>query len=293
MQRLHLHAQGLAQKARGQLFDVFGVGGGEQQRLPALGSLRDDLGDGVVKAHVEHAVGLVEDQRIEPVEPQRGLAQMFLDATGRTDDDMGAVLERTDLRADRHPAAEGQDLDVARSARESAQLLGDLVGEFARRAQHQRLAAEVARVQGLEQGDAEGRRLAAAGLGLGDHILALEHRRQALGLDRRHLAIAEGVEVGLGGGAQRQAGEGRTGHGRDSGRRAQFNRSVGMACGKHSVKRLAEPCAATRIRKASLAFTGDPFCFAYCLSLPSCLSPRSWPKSRVSTAATKTSVSNR
>ena len=41
-------------------FDAVRVGGGEQQGLPALGELADDLGDAVV-AHVEHPVGFVED----------------------------------------------------------------------------------------------------------------------------------------------------------------------------------------------------------------------------------------
>src|SRR5690606_5097601 len=129
------------------------------QRLPPARRLPDDLGDGVVETHVEHAIGFVEYQRIEPVELQRALLQVLLHASGRADDDVRAVLQRADLRADGNAAAQCQDLDVVCRAGQPAQLLGDLIGQLARRAEHQGLAAEVTRVERLQQGNAEGRRL--------------------------------------------------------------------------------------------------------------------------------------
>ena len=91
--------------------------------------------------------------------------------------------------------------------------LRDLVGEFAGRAEHQRLAAEVARVDRVEQADAEGGGLAAAGLGLGNQVHALEHYRQALRLNRGHLGVTEGLEVRQHGGGKRQRRESGVGHG--------------------------------------------------------------------------------
>jgi hypothetical protein len=64
------------------------------------------------------------------------------------------------------------DLDVVLGARQPADLLRHLVGQLARRAQHQRLHGKAARVQLGQQGQGEGRRLAAAGLGLGDEVVA-------------------------------------------------------------------------------------------------------------------------
>ncbi|MNE30336.1 hypothetical protein D3C80_1238440 [compost metagenome] len=145
--RLQLDALRLAHEARGQLLDAFRVGGGEQQGLPLGRGLLDDLADRVDKAHVEHAVGFVEDQVVEAVELEGALAQVFEDAPRGADDDMRAMLQRADLRAEGHAAAQGQHLDVVGAARQQADFLGHLVGQFAGRAQHQRLAAEVALIE--------------------------------------------------------------------------------------------------------------------------------------------------
>ena len=71
-----------------------------------------------------------------------------------------------------------------------------------------------------EQPEPERGCLAAAGPGLGDHVAAGEHRGQHRGLDRRHLGVAEGVEVGQHGGRERETGEGEV-H-----RRIELDRSV-------------------------------------------------------------------
>ncbi len=210
-----------------QFADGIGERGREQQALPLLVGAPGDLTDGLLEAHVEHAVGLVEHQGVEAVDLQRALAQVLLHAPRCADDDVGTMLQRADLRAEGHTATQGQYLDVVGGARQTADLLGDLVGQLACRAQHQRLATEVARVERVQQADAEGGGLAAAGLGLGDQIPALENQRQAGGLDRRHLGIADGGEVGLHGGGKGQAGEGVGGHGRSSGMEKQAGSVAG------------------------------------------------------------------
>ncbi len=181
----------IAHEFRSQLLDAHRVGRGEQQSLPALRGLDDDVFDGVVETHVEHAVGFVEDQRVQAIEHQRTLAQVLLNAPRGADDDVRAVLQRSDLRAERDATAQGQDFDVVFGAGQTTDFLGHLVGQFAGRANHQRLAPEVARVDRVEQADAERGGLAAAGLGLGDQVHPLEDHRQALRLDRRHLGITE------------------------------------------------------------------------------------------------------
>src|SRR5690606_39275050 len=90
---------------------------------------------------------------------------------------------------------------------QGAQLAADLVGQLAGRAQHQRLAARFGRIQPLQQAQAEGGGLAAAGGGLRQQVAALEDRRQRLRLDRRGGGIAQGVQAGTQGGGKRQRGE--------------------------------------------------------------------------------------
>ena len=167
------------------------VGGGEEQGL-LLGRGGGDQGaDLFLKTHVEHAVGFVQDQRLQGVEIEAPPAQMVEQAAGRADHHMGAMFQRAELGGEGDAAAEGQDLDVVGKAGQASQFLADLVGQFAGRAEHQRLHARGARLQVRQQADAEGGGLAAAGLGLGDHVLAGEDQRQGVGLNRRHFGIAE------------------------------------------------------------------------------------------------------
>ena len=67
---------------------------------------------------------------------------MIEQATGGTDHQMGAMLQRTQLGTEGNAAAHGQYFDVVGKAGKTPQLLADLVGEFPGRAEHQRLHPE-------------------------------------------------------------------------------------------------------------------------------------------------------
>jgi len=51
--------------------DAARQGGGEQHRLPVLRRGGQDRVEVLGEAHVEHLVGLVEDQHLQLVQPQR------------------------------------------------------------------------------------------------------------------------------------------------------------------------------------------------------------------------------
>ena len=126
-----------------------------------------------------------------PDRSSRVALQVVVDAAGRADDDIDAVLERRALALDRAAAAEREHPRVRQRAREPAQLVGDLGGELAGRAQHERPGATAARRDPRQQREAERTGLAGAGRGLPEDVAALEHRGQGERLDRRHLAVAE------------------------------------------------------------------------------------------------------
>ena len=86
-------------------------------------------------------------------------------------------------------------------------MFADLVGEFARRAQHQRLQADLRRVDAMQQRQAESSGLAAASGRLRDQVAAFDQRGQALGLHRRHLNVAQGIQALEKCGIERQVGE--------------------------------------------------------------------------------------
>ncbi len=56
-------AHRLLQHLMRQMHDVAGHGGGEEQRLALLRQRRHDAAHVLDEAHVEHAVGLVDDER--------------------------------------------------------------------------------------------------------------------------------------------------------------------------------------------------------------------------------------
>ena len=66
----------------------------------------------------------------------------------------------------------------------------------------------------MQDAEGEGQRFAAAGVGLGDQVAALQDQRQALGLDGRHVDVAEALEVAQQRRRQWQGGEVSGGHGK-------------------------------------------------------------------------------
>ena len=65
--------------------------------------------------------------------------QVVQDSSGGSHHDVRAMSQAGELVAKGHAATQRQRLDVVLGARESADLLGDLIGQFAGGAQHQRL----------------------------------------------------------------------------------------------------------------------------------------------------------
>ncbi len=94
-----------------------------------------------------------------------------------------------------------------------AQRLRDLDAQLARRREHERLHVRVGRVDELDHRQAERRRLAGAGLGLADHVAALEQLGDRLLLDRARRLVADVLERVEDGCGQAEVGEG--GHPRD------------------------------------------------------------------------------
>ena len=170
----------------GEVLDPEAEGGGEEEGLAVLGlgQVAEELPDVVDEAHVEHAVGLVDDEEAHVAEEHLALGDEVLDAARGADDDLDVVAEHVDLGAVAHAAVEGAALYVE----VLAELLGfalDLGGELAGGREDEDLAA-VLLVDGhdaLEDRDEEGGGLAGAGLGLGVDVLAREGVGEDLFLD--------------------------------------------------------------------------------------------------------------
>ena len=190
----HRVGQDLAREAR----DFVRHGGGKQQRLAGLGQGRDDLSDVAHEAHVEHPVGLVEDEELDRLEPRAPLAHEVEQAARRGDENVDAAAQGVDLRlladaAEDHGLAQMQMLAVG------AELVADLDREFAGRRQDQGARAArpvVCALSGklMENRQREGRRLAGAGLGDAQHVPAGEKFGDGPRLDRRRDYMVSGIQ---------------------------------------------------------------------------------------------------
>ena len=188
---------GIAQDRAGQPPDVVGEGRREHEVLALLRQQLEDPLDVGQEAHVEHPVGLVEDEDLDLAEVGDLLADEVEQPAGRGDEDLDAAAQRLDLRVHRHAAVHDGRAQRDRPA-VGADALVDLHGEFAGRDEDER-ADRVAgrregrvgvRAQPVEDGQGEGRGLAGAGLGGGEDVAALEDEGDGGCLDRRGGGVA-------------------------------------------------------------------------------------------------------
>ena len=127
---------------------------------------------------------------------QRAAVDVVDGPPGRGHDDVHAVAQRAELAPDRLAAVHRDDLGAAgpgRSARSPP--------TPARRARGsgtstRAIGSPRRAVDHLQRGQREGRRLAGAGGGLAEHVVAGEHLGHGVALDRRRLLVAEGGHRG-------------------------------------------------------------------------------------------------
>ena len=261
LRRIDLHLLRRTHHALGQALDARREGGAEHHGLVALDGQLVDLGQVVRETQVEHAVGFVDDQELDLVELDLTVALQVEQAARGRDHQVGVLqlgdLDRvgnaTDHVGDAHAAAMLDQLD---------RILGDLLREFARRAQDQ--GARNGRGEMTRQ-----QRVLALGLlrcrlagsfgfgdlavpvgalgGLGSSLLleqGVQHRQQegsglaATGLARHHQvgeAFAMATVHGLGDGGvlhQGRLGEAEVGNGlHQLGRQAQGSKGVRQCSG--------------------------------------------------------------
>ena len=138
--RRDLDPLGVLQDLRRELGDVARHGGGEQQRLALLGDRADDAAHVADEAHVEHAVGLVEDEEGHVAELHVAALDQVEQAARRGDQDVDAARQGLDLAAIAQAADDGAEAQ-AEAAAVGVEAAGDLDRELAGRRQHERARA--------------------------------------------------------------------------------------------------------------------------------------------------------
>ena len=183
------HVHGIGQPLVGQRANGRGQRGGEQQRLPPLGTFGHDPPQIVDKAHVEHPIGLVEDQHFDVRQVHEALLHQVQQPPGRGDQDVDAVVQGPHLRRLAH-AAVNRGLPHGGIAAVSLETLADLQCQFAGRGEHQRadlpsppIDAALVAAEPLQGGQGEGGRLAGSRLRTAQHVAPFENRRNGGGLN--------------------------------------------------------------------------------------------------------------
>ena len=113
--------------------------GGEEQRLALGGQRAEQLLHFLAEAHVEHAVGLVEDGHLMLLRVEGTAAQMVEQAAGRADDDVGAIAQSAKLAVHRRAAVDRRGAADRAGGAEAVDFLADLHRELAGRAEDQHL----------------------------------------------------------------------------------------------------------------------------------------------------------
>ena len=148
------------------------------------------------KAHVQHPVGFVQDERLDFGQVHIALLQMVEQPARRGDDDVHAAPQLLHLLGHARAAVDGRARAGRCLCRRGANCVFDLDGQFAGRDEDQgaRVAA-VAVLELVEDGQGEDGGLAAAGLGAGDQVPAAQGGGQGQRLDLGGGDVAGGGEV--------------------------------------------------------------------------------------------------
>ena len=133
--QLGLDPNRLIRVRAGELADGAVERGGEEHRLAVVGDAAQDLVDLRLEAHVEHPVGLVEDEDRDGVERDEAAVHQVLQPARRGDEHVG-LLGLRGLRREGDAAVDGGDLEPARLA-ELGEDFGHLNRELARRHEHE------------------------------------------------------------------------------------------------------------------------------------------------------------
>ena len=133
---------------------------------------------------LEHLVALVEDKVLDALGDQLLVPHELRDAARRAHDDVRRLrLEDPLVLGDGDAAVEDLGLGVGEVAGEALELVGDLVGELARVAEHQRAHLRLLRLQLVQAREHEDGRLPHPRLCLAEHVHAEDGLRDALVLD--------------------------------------------------------------------------------------------------------------
>jgi hypothetical protein len=161
--------------------------------LPLLGQQFQNFSDVANKAHVQHAIGFIQDKEVHVFEVQKALIVEIQQPSRGGHQNINASSKRPDLSV-LFDSSEDHEMPQLEVATVEGEVVSNLGGKLACWSQDQRsdLPLSVVRVmrEVLENREQKGCRLSRSRLSTPEHVLAGEQWRNGLGLDGRGRAVA-------------------------------------------------------------------------------------------------------
>ena len=157
----------------GDLENVGGHGGGEEDDLSGRGKELEDVVDLVLESSREHLIGFIETEDLDVVGLEGSSLDHVEDSSGGSDDDVDSLLELGHTLSDGGSSDGGEALDV-HVVSERDDDLGNLLSEFSSGRENKGLTLLEGDVDRLEDGDGEGGGFTGTGLSLGDDIVSFD-----------------------------------------------------------------------------------------------------------------------
>jgi hypothetical protein len=180
-------------------------GGREEESLAIAGHLPDDPIDRGLEAHVEHTVGLVEDEDPDPLQGDVAALDQVLEAARGGDDDV-RLAGALHLGGEADPAVDGGHSQRP-GVGDWEDVVDDLLGELAGGCEDEGRLAGAVGVEPVDDRNAEGERLARPGRRLDEDVLSGEDVRDTETLNREGLGEAALGECAHDGAGHAEIGE--------------------------------------------------------------------------------------
>jgi len=127
----------------------------------------------VDEAHVEHLVGLIEDEPLQAIQQEDAPGEVVDDPAGSSHDDVHPFVEATDLLVQGDAPVDGGDRHPPRPL-QRVELFGDLKGQLPGGCQNQGLDVTCVFVDLFQDGEAEGGCFSCSCLGPSDQVPVAE-----------------------------------------------------------------------------------------------------------------------
>lgn len=181
---LDKNADGVTHELGGDLKNILGHGGGQENDLDLGGEVLENVVNLGLETTGQHLIGLIEDEHLDGVGVENSTADNVVDTAGGTDNDVNTSVDSSGILLDGGTTDTGV-ADNAEGVTKTQNDLLDLEGKLTSGSKEESLGLGNAQVNVLENRDREGSGLTGTGLSLGKNIVTLDNGENSTLLNGR------------------------------------------------------------------------------------------------------------